>query len=123
MSAMGAFSFICKKKGAEWSAKCRSEGHDELEASAGDQYALERKLRQLAIDNSQGGAVSTSFNYVTPTAAVFVVSVGVSAAFAAAPAAGGATARDVGAPAAEEAPAKEEEAEESDEDMGFSLFD
>ncbi len=49
--------------------------------------------------------------------------VGAGGGAAAAPVAGGAAAAAGGAAAAEEAPAKEEAKEESDEDMGFGLFD
>ncbi|KAF2577531.1 hypothetical protein F2Q70_00007884 [Brassica cretica] len=41
---MGVFTFVCKSKGGEWTAK-QHEG--DLEASASSTYDLQRKLVQL----------------------------------------------------------------------------
>lgn len=120
---MGVFTFVCRSKGGEWSAK-QLEG--EIESSAASTYELQRKLVQAATACDSSGGVTSSFSVVTPNSAVFQVVIGgaVGGAFiggggaAAAPAGGAAAAAE--APAAEE---KKEEKEESDDDMGFSLFD
>ncbi|KAJ9162768.1 hypothetical protein P3X46_022517 [Hevea brasiliensis] len=123
---MGVFTFVCRHSDGRWNAKQLSDG--DLEASASSTYELQRKLVQTALSTDSSGGVQSSFSFVTPTSAVFQVIIGGGGggaffggggAAAAAPAGGAAAAAD--APAAEEK--KEEPAEESDEDMGFSLFD
>ncbi|TYI24718.1 hypothetical protein ES332_A05G004100v1 [Gossypium tomentosum] len=42
---MGVFTFVCRSKGGEWSAK-QLEG--EIESSAASTYELQRKLVQAA---------------------------------------------------------------------------
>eukprot|EP00879_Flechtneria_rotunda_P000196 GHRR01000268.1.p1 GENE.GHRR01000268.1~~GHRR01000268.1.p1 ORF type:complete len:123 (+),score=67.26 GHRR01000268.1:154-522(+) len=122
---MGVFTFIAKQDGGSWSARAYSKDNgydDSLTAEGASQFELERALVKLAHSKSSGGGVQMSFNQITPSSAVVVVSVGVAAAagVAAAPAAGGATAPAGGASKKEE---KKEEPSEEDEDMGFSLFD
>ncbi|GLT28608.1 hypothetical protein SLA2020_035280 [Shorea laevis] len=121
---MGVFTFVCKSKGGEWTAK-QYEG--ELETSASSTYELQRKLVQTALASDCSGGVSSSFSLITPTSAVCQVIIGAvgGGSFvgggAAASSGGGAPA----AAAAEEPKVEEkkEEKEESDDDMGFSLFD
>ncbi|KAF3794593.1 60S acidic ribosomal protein P3 [Nymphaea thermarum] len=117
---MGAFTFVCRSEGDEWSAKQLSGG---IEASASSTFDLQRRLVQAAFASDSSGPVQSSFSLVTPSSAVFQVIIGGGGgggAFiggAAAAAGGGSSASAASA----EPPA--EEKEESDEDMGFSLFD
>ncbi|KAF5189251.1 60S acidic ribosomal protein P3 [Thalictrum thalictroides] len=109
---MGVYMFVCRKSGSEWSAKQTSGG--DIEASASSTYDLQRKLVQHALSRDSG-VVSSAFNLVTPSSAVFEVIIGSNATSAPAPASSisGVVAASV-APAAEE---KKEELEESDDDM------
>ncbi|KAK9740794.1 hypothetical protein RND81_03G060800 [Saponaria officinalis] len=120
---MGVYTFVCKKSGAEWSAK----QHDgDLECSADSEHNLTKQLVQTALNSGDSGAVQSSFSYITPSSAVAQVIIGgaVAASFvgdgaaAAAAPSGGAAAAE--APKEEKKPEKEES---EDEDMGFSLFD
>lgn len=75
---MGVFTFIAKQDGSSWSAKAFSKENgynDELTAEGGSQWEIERAVVRLAIANSSGGGVQTSFNQVTPKSAVIVVSI------------------------------------------------
>ncbi|CAH9070453.1 unnamed protein product [Cuscuta epithymum] len=118
---MGVFTFVCRSSGSEWTAK---QLKGDLEASAGSTYELQRKLVRTALAEDSSGGVQSSFSYVCPNSAVFQVIIG--GAVVAAGFGGGASAAPAsGAAPAEAAPAeaKVEEKEESDEDMGFTLFD
>ena len=68
---MGVFTFVCKSKGGEWTAK-QHEG--DLEASDSSTYDLQRKLVQTALSADSSGGVQSSFSLVSPTSAVFQVS-------------------------------------------------
>uniref|UniRef100_A0ACD6ACC6 Uncharacterized protein n=2 Tax=Avena sativa TaxID=4498 RepID=A0ACD6ACC6_AVESA len=120
---MGVFTFVCRKSGAEWTAK---QYNGELEGSAASTYDLERQLVSAAYAKDPCGGVQASFTMVSPSSAVCQVTIGAAAAGPAVAAAGGAAAPSGGAaaeaPKAEEKK-KEEEKEDSDEDLGFSLFD
>ncbi|PPR95702.1 hypothetical protein GOBAR_AA24967 [Gossypium barbadense] len=70
---MGVFTFVCRSKGGEWSAK-QLEG--EIESSAASTYELQRKLVQAAIACDSSGGVTSSFSVVTPNSAVFQVVIG-----------------------------------------------
>ncbi|KAF5205869.1 60S acidic ribosomal protein P3-like [Thalictrum thalictroides] len=108
---MGIYMFVCRKSGSEWSAKQTSGG--DIEASASSAYDLQRKLVQAAL-SCDSGVVSSAFNLITPSSAVFEVIVGGNAAPApASSVSDGVVAASV-APAAEE---KKEELEESDDDI------
>jgi large subunit ribosomal protein LP1 len=119
---MGVFSFVCKSKGGEWTAK-QHEG--DLEASASSTYDLQRKLVQTALSADSSGGVQSSFSLVSPTSAVFVVVIGGGGGggFAAG---GGAAAGGGGggeaAAATKEEEKKKEESEEEEGDFGFDLF-
>ncbi|KAL3644209.1 Large ribosomal subunit protein P3z [Castilleja foliolosa] len=118
---MGVFTFVCRQSGGEWAATQLNGG--EIKASADSTYELQRKLVHASIESdSSGGAVQTSFSYVTPSSAVFQVIAGggVFVGGVAAAASGGGAAAE--APAAEEEK-KEEFEEESDDDIMPSLFD
>ncbi|XP_064936207.1 large ribosomal subunit protein P3-like isoform X1 [Musa acuminata AAA Group] len=140
---MGVFTFVCRSSGGEWSAKQLS---GDLEASAASTFDLQRLLVQEALAVDSTGGVQSSFSMVSPSSAVFQISVCVSplkvillldvqviigggggGAFIGAGAPGGAAAGSGGGSAAPDAPPtpeeKKEEKEESDDDMGFSLFD
>lgn len=67
---MGVFTFVCRSKGGEWSAK-QLEG--EIESSAASSYELQRKLVQAAAACDSSGGVTSSFSVVTPNSAVFQV--------------------------------------------------
>ena len=74
---MGVFAFIAKQNGGTWSAKAfsKEDGYKEdLTAEASSQTELERALVKLAQANSSGGGVQISFNQITPSSAVIVVS-------------------------------------------------
>jgi hypothetical protein len=74
---MGVFAFIAKQNGGTWSAKAfsKEDGYKEdLTAEASSQTELERALVSLAQANSSGGGVQLSFNQITPSSAVIVVS-------------------------------------------------
>ncbi|CAN6841518.1 unnamed protein product [Brassica oleracea] len=120
---MGVFTFVCKSKGGEWSAK-QHEG--DLEASASCTYDLQRKLVQTALSaDSSGGVHQSSFSLVSPASAVFQVIIGGGSGggFAAG---GGAAAGGGGggeaAAATKEEEKKKEESEEEEGDFGFDLF-
>ncbi|KAF8102600.1 hypothetical protein N665_0198s0296 [Sinapis alba] len=119
---MGVFTFVCKSKGGEWTAK-QYEG--DLEASASCTYDLQRKLVQAAFSADSSGGVQSSFSLVCPTSAVFQVIIGGGAGggFAAG---GGAAAGGGGggeaAAATKEEEKKKEESEEEEGDFGFDLF-
>lgn len=68
---MGVFTFVCRCSDEEWTAK---QLNGELESSAGSTYDLQRKLVQAALSADSSGAVQSSFSYVTPSSAVFQVS-------------------------------------------------
>ncbi|PPR84176.1 hypothetical protein GOBAR_AA36545 [Gossypium barbadense] len=67
---MGVFTFVCRSKGGEWSAK-QLEG--EIESSAASTYELQRKLVQAATACDSSGGVTSSFSVVTPNSAVFQI--------------------------------------------------
>ncbi|CAN6994017.1 unnamed protein product [Brassica oleracea var. botrytis] len=120
---MGVFTFVCKSKGGEWSAK-QHEG--DLEASASSTYDLQRKLVQTAFSADSSGGVQSSFSLVSPTSAVFqqvIIGGGSGGGFAAG---GGAAAGGGGggeaAAATKEEEKKKEESEEEEGDFGFDLF-
>eukprot|EP00250_Pteridium_aquilinum_P010940 c19730_g1_i1 orf=401-772(-) len=123
---MAVFTFVCRHDGDSWSAK---QHGGELEGSASSQFELQRQLSNLALSSAGSGAISSSFSYVTPSAAVCQVIIGGGGgggAFFGGGGGGGAPAASggAGAPAAEEKKEEEKkEEEESDDDMGFSLFD
>ncbi|KAL0673338.1 hypothetical protein Bca4012_001319 [Brassica carinata] len=115
---MGVFTFVCKSKGGEWTAK-QHEG--DLEASASSTYDLQRKLVQTALSADSSGGVQSSFSLVCPTSAVCQVIIGgaVGGGFAAG---GGAAAGGEAAAATKEEEKKKEESEEEEGDFGFDLF-
>ncbi|KNA09804.1 hypothetical protein SOVF_150260 [Spinacia oleracea] len=120
---MGVYTFVCKKSGAEWSAKQHS---GDLEASADCPFTLQRKLVQSALNSGDSGAIQSSFNYITPSSAVSQVIIGGAVAASIVGGGAGAAAAPSGGAAAAEAPKEEkkpEKEESEDEDMGFSLFD
>ncbi|CAN8248386.1 unnamed protein product [Cochlearia groenlandica] len=121
---MGVYTFVCKSKGGEWTAK-QFEG--ELEASASSTYDLQRKLVQTALSADSSGGVQSSFSLVCPNSAVCQVIIGgaVGGGFAAgggAAASGGGGGGGETAAAAKEEEKKKEESEEEEGDFGFDLF-
>ena len=70
---MVAFTFILREKKGTWSAARYSEEEGELEADAKSTYELQNKLYQLALDNSSGGGVKTSYSLISPKSAVYQV--------------------------------------------------
>ena len=72
---MGVFTFVCRSSGGDWSAKQLS---GELEAAAASTYELQRKLVQVALSADSSGGVQTSFSLITPSSAVFQVSLSLS---------------------------------------------
>ena len=72
---MGVFTFVCRNSGDEWTGKSLS---GDLEASAGSTFDLQRKLVQTALSSDSSGGVQSSFSFVTPTSAVFQVSLSLS---------------------------------------------
>ncbi|KAG8074740.1 hypothetical protein GUJ93_ZPchr0006g43602 [Zizania palustris] len=119
---MGVYTFVCRSSGGEWTAK---QLKGELEAAAATPYELQRRLVAAASAADSAAGVQSSFAMVTPSSAVFQVTIGavgggaaIGGAAAGGAAAGGAATE---APKAEEK--KEEEKEESEDDLGFSLFD
>lgn len=70
---MGVFTYVCRKNGGEWSGK-QIEGGD-LEASAASTYELQRKLVQTSLSADSSGGIQSSFSLITPTSAVFQVSI------------------------------------------------
>ncbi|KAF5176782.1 60S acidic ribosomal protein P3-like [Thalictrum thalictroides] len=110
---MGVYTFVCRRSGSEWSAKQTSGG--QIEVSASSAYDLQRKLVQAALSRDSG-VVSSAFNLVTPSSAVFEVIVACSFVGGSAAPANSVTGNVAAsvAPAAEE---KKEELEESDEDI------
>lgn len=71
---MVAFTFICREKKGSWSASRYSEEEGELEADAESSSELQSKLYDLALENSSGGGVKTSFSLISPHSAVYQVS-------------------------------------------------
>ncbi|KFK27281.1 hypothetical protein AALP_AA8G361800 [Arabis alpina] len=119
---MGVFTFVCRSKGGEWTAK-QHEG--DLEASASSTFELNRKLVQTALSADNSGGVQSSFTLVTPTSGVcqVIIGGGSGGGFAAG---GGAAAGGGGggeaAAATKEEEKKKEESEEEEGDFGFDLF-
>ena len=70
---MVAFTFVCREKKGSWSATRLSEEEGDLEADADSTYELQSKLYQLALENSSGGGVRTSFSLISPHSAVYQV--------------------------------------------------
>ena len=68
---MGVFTFVCRTSGHDWSAKQLS---GDLEACAASTYELQRKLVQAALSTDSSGGVQSSFSLITPSSAVFQVS-------------------------------------------------
>ncbi|CAK9144214.1 unnamed protein product, partial [Ilex paraguariensis] len=69
---MGVFTFVCRGSGDDWNAK---QVKGDLEASAGSTFELQRKLVQAALSCDSSGGVQSSFSFVTPSSAVFQVSI------------------------------------------------
>ncbi|KAF8086405.1 hypothetical protein N665_0627s0016 [Sinapis alba] len=120
---MGVFTFVCRSKGGEWTAK-QYEG--DLESSASCTYDLQRKLVQAALSVDSSGGVQSSFSLVSPNSAVFQVIIGGGSGggFAAGggAAAGGAGGGGEAAAGTKEEEKKKEESEEEEGDFGFDLF-
>lgn len=70
---MVAFTFILREKKGNWSAIRCSEEEGELQADADSTYDLQQKLYQLALQNSSGGGVKTSFSTISPKSAIYQV--------------------------------------------------
>ncbi|KAI5075173.1 hypothetical protein GOP47_0009249 [Adiantum capillus-veneris] len=123
---MAVFTFVCRHEDGTWSAKQQS---GDLEGSADSAFELQRHLSKLAFSSAGSGGISSSFSYITPSAAVFQVIVGGGGGGSFIGGGGGAGAVPAAAgggaaPAVEEKKEEEKkEEEESDDDMGFSLFD
>ena len=75
---MGVFTFVCRSSGDDWSAKQLS---GDLEACAASSYELQRKLVQAALSTDSSGGVQSSFSLITPSSAVFQVSLFLSIRF------------------------------------------
>ncbi|CAN6806684.1 unnamed protein product [Brassica oleracea] len=116
---MGVFTFVCKSKGGEWTAK-QHEG--DLEASASSTYDLQRKLVQTALSADSSGGVKSSFSLVCPTSAVCQQVIIGGAAGGGFSAGGGAASGGSGGGGEAAAASKEEESEEEEGDLGFDLF-
>ena len=74
VQTMVAFTFVCREQSGSWSATRYSEEEGDLEADADSTYELQGKLYQLALQNSSGGGVRTSFSLISPSSAVYQVS-------------------------------------------------
>ena len=69
---MVAFTFIAKKSGASWSAnRISSEEGPELTAEADDTFSLQRELKKISIDASNGGGVQTLLTTINKDTLIF----------------------------------------------------
>jgi len=71
---MVAFTYIAKLSGKEWKAsRISSEEGPELSAAAADSFALQKELKQISIDNSNGGSVQTLLSTINKNTIIFQV--------------------------------------------------
>lgn len=71
---MVAFTYIAKQSGGDWKAsRLASEDGPELSAEAENAYELQRELRKLSLDNSDGGSVKTLLSTISKDTLIFQV--------------------------------------------------
>ena len=71
---MVAFTYIAKRSGDSWSAsRLASEEGPELTAEGSDAYSLQRELKNLSIENSNGGGVQTLLTTISKDVLIFQV--------------------------------------------------
>jgi hypothetical protein len=71
---MVAFTYIAKQSNKEWKAlRISSEEGPELSAEAADSYALQKELKKISIENSNGGSVQTLLSTINKNTIIFQV--------------------------------------------------
>ncbi len=71
---MVAFTYIAKRSGDQWKAsRISSEEGAELSAEAADTYELQKELKKISVENSDGGSVATLLSTINKNTLVFQV--------------------------------------------------
>ena len=73
-SNMVAFTYIAKRSGSDWKAsRISSEEGPELSAEAADTHDLQKELKKISVENSDGGSVQTLLSTINKTTLIFQV--------------------------------------------------